>query len=149
MSEQQWFVVSYWDTCHNSDQEPPGSDESIWTLSEDPKETGWTNDCDQNSYGLTKDKADFFAKAANSYFPHLELIKELTEKVEKLEQDNKSLIYLLKGDIGDAGAGNPKETKINCIESDVWRCDKCKKPITYSEFEDGGTCKDCEKLVDK
>lgn len=79
MSEQQWFVVSYWDTCHNSDQEPPGSDESIWTLSEDPKETGWTNDCDQNSYGLTKDKADFFAKAANSYFPHLELIKELAE----------------------------------------------------------------------
>jgi len=35
--------------------------------------------------------------------------------------------------------------------SDVWLCDKCKKPLTYLEFEDGeieGLCNNCAKLLD-
>jgi hypothetical protein len=37
----------------------------IWTLSEDPNNTGWETDSGCEGYGLTKEQAEYYAKCIN------------------------------------------------------------------------------------
>lgn len=53
-----WYVVAY-----ERDDIEPG--DKIWTLSKDPKVTGWNTDCGFPGYGLLKEDAEELANAAN------------------------------------------------------------------------------------
>jgi hypothetical protein len=52
-----WYVTA-WD----EDADPQ---ESVWTLSRDPREAGWNTDGGFRGYGLTKADAEELANAAN------------------------------------------------------------------------------------
>jgi len=73
---KRWHVVCDWDTYTHEDGTPydwrsgqrPAPDARVWTLSLDPRRTGWTNDSDCNGYGLTYDEAKELADAANAAF---------------------------------------------------------------------------------
>jgi hypothetical protein len=54
-----WYV-----TCSPHAESP--DDYNVWTLSQDPNETGWETDCGQDSYGLPKATATMLAAYANS-----------------------------------------------------------------------------------
>lgn len=51
------YVVAY-----ESDADP---EDEVWTLSEDPDKEGWETDCSHYGYGLTKERAEFYANCIN------------------------------------------------------------------------------------
>lgn len=53
-----WYVTKEADV----DMEP---DYAAWTVSEDPNQAGWATDYSARGYGLTKEKAQLLADAAN------------------------------------------------------------------------------------
>lgn len=59
-----WYVIT-----ERADPEP---DARVWTVSEDPERAGWENDDGCEGYGLTQEKAQFLADAANSVDYRLE-----------------------------------------------------------------------------
>ena len=63
---EKWHVVCDFETRDPwKEEEPPHADDPIWTISRDPKETGWENDSDCTGYGLKKADAEELANAAN------------------------------------------------------------------------------------
>ena len=44
---------------------PDDPDEEVWTISRDPKQTGWTTDSGCSGYGLKKAEADYLVACAN------------------------------------------------------------------------------------
>jgi hypothetical protein len=81
MSESKFFVVCYADTVENYSR--PSDDDDVFTISKDPKNTGWNNDGDCHGYGLTKQDALELANSANDcnrYKQQLEEMRSLAEK---------------------------------------------------------------------
>lgn len=58
--KMRWYVVV---DKYCSDPSPQNN---VWTVSRDPKNTGWETDCGYPGYGLTKAEATELADAANS-----------------------------------------------------------------------------------
>lgn len=54
-----WYVVAD-KFCSD-----PTPENTVWTVSKDPKRTGWETDCGHRGYGLTKAEAEELASAAN------------------------------------------------------------------------------------
>ena len=61
------------------------ADEQIWTISENPDETGWETDSGHSGYGLTKEQADYYAMCINEYPKLLAENKRLREENERLQ----------------------------------------------------------------
>jgi hypothetical protein len=55
-----WYVVA------DKDSSDMDKERTIWTLSQNPTETGWATDMGCTGYGLTHAKAEALAKAANA-----------------------------------------------------------------------------------
>jgi len=87
MADEKWFVVSYWDT-YEDDVPPeeriskPENDDTVWTISKDPKNTGWENDCDQQGYGFTRKEAQAIVDKLNSHTRSQEVIRKLVEETQ-------------------------------------------------------------------
>ena len=58
-----WYAVCDEDCSYDEGAERDR--EKVWTVSTDPKEPGWNTDSGYPGYGLTRDIAEFLAKAAN------------------------------------------------------------------------------------
>jgi hypothetical protein len=89
MSESKFFVVCYADTVENYSR--PSDDDDVFTISKDPKKTGWNNDDDCPGYGLTKQDALELANSANDCNrykslaeKHLSVAKALAEAGKKV-----------------------------------------------------------------
>lgn len=54
---KQVYVVAYMANAKPEDR--------VWTISEDPDREGWETDSSCDGYGLTKEKAEFYAKCIN------------------------------------------------------------------------------------
>ena len=44
----------------------PDDHKAVWTISDDPRQTGWNTDSGYAGYGLTKAAAQFLCDAANA-----------------------------------------------------------------------------------
>ena len=67
--------AKYYATIDGLTTDPDDHDYEAWTVSRDPKETGWTTDSGCSGYGLLKEEAEFLALAANEH----ELLKQKLE----------------------------------------------------------------------
>ncbi len=57
--------MTYYVVAHEWPQNPAAAEDRVWTVSRDPKVTGWENDCNCDGYGLTHAEAQFLCDAAN------------------------------------------------------------------------------------
>lgn len=70
-TEVRWHVVAY-------DSSLADPEDRVWTVSPDPRETGWETDCGCEGYGLTKADAELLANAANE----IDRLREIEEAYE-------------------------------------------------------------------
>ncbi len=66
--------------------EEANPEEPVWTISDRQDRTGWENDCDQYGYGLTKPKAEYYAKAANDLPLVVRELKAAREALKKIQR---------------------------------------------------------------
>ena len=64
-----WYVVAEDDDgpVTEAPARPRHSGGAIYTISEDPKRCGWENDCGQERYGLTYEKARYICDVLNGH----------------------------------------------------------------------------------
>ena len=57
-------------------------DRDIWTISEDPEETGWETDSGCDGYGLSKEKVDYYTMCINMFPQLVSTLEELDKYLD-------------------------------------------------------------------